>query len=341
MKILVIADPHIPVPPAKYGGTERIADLLCRGLVQRGHLIRLLAGPGSRNYGGGLIVHRAPSLAYPSRAFRKIWFQYLTLRAVAGVDLVINFGRIDYLELLYRTNVPLIHWFQNPLTGREMSYLLSRRSERQKFVGVSRAQVSRDADAARFDIVHNSVNTGAIPFSDTAASPSYLLFLGRLTENKGVHLAIEAARRAGMKLVIAGNVPNEPGSTEFFQTRVKPFLGPQCEWVGPYDEATRIKLLSGASALLFPIQWNEPFAVVLVEALASGVPVIASRCASTPEAIVHGETGFLCDSVDDFVQSIHRVSEISRSRCRESVEQQFSEPVFMRKVEDLIARTLA
>lgn len=341
MKILVIADPHIPVPPVKYGGTERIADLLCRGLVERGHRIRLLAGAGSRNYGDGLIVHRAPSLAHPSRAFRKIWFQLLTLRAIAGVDLVINFGRIDYLELLYRTNVPLIHWFQNPLTGREMSYLLRRRRERQKFVGVSRAQVSKDADAERFDIVHNSVNTGAIPFSGAAARPSYLLFLGRLTENKGVHLAIEAARRAGMKLVIAGNIPDEPGSAEYFETRIKPFLGPQCEWVGPYDEATRIKLLSGASALLFPIQWNEPFAVVLVEALASGVPVIASRCASTPEAIVHGETGFLCDSVDDFVQSIHRVGEISRFRCRESVEQQFSEPVFMRKVEDLIARTLA
>ncbi len=340
MRILIIADPHVSVPPVNYGGTERIVDLMCRGLVQRGHHVHLMAGPGSRDYGGGLTIHRAPSLAHPSRAFRKIWFQVLALRAAVSTDLVINFGRLDYLEIVYRTKVPLIHWFQNPLTGREVSYVLNRRRRGQHFVGVSRAQVSGDAQADRFSIVHNSVDADAIPFSPASANPPYLVFLGRLTRNKGVHLAIEAARRAGVKLVIGGNIPNEEGSAEYFESSVKPHLGPQCEWIGPYDEATRIKLLTGATALLFPIQWNEPFAVVVIETLASGVPVIAWRLASTPEAVMHGQTGFLCDSVGDMVQAIHRVGEISRAQCRASVEQRFSEPVFMRQVEALIARAI-
>jgi glycosyltransferase involved in cell wall biosynthesis len=336
MKILVIADPHIPVPPVKYGGTERVIDLTCRGLVKRGHRVHLMAGPGSKDYGGGLTIHRPPSLAYRSRAFRKILFQFTSLRAAFGADLIINFSRLDYLEGLYRIPKPIINWFQNPLTGREIGYILSRRKKGNHFVGVSHSQVSGDAEAARFNVIYNSVDTEAIPFSPVPSTPPYLLFLGRLTENKGVHTAIEAARRAGIKLVIGGNIPNESGAAEYFERKVKPHLGPECEYVGPYDEATRIKLLAGATALLFPIQWNEPCAVVVIETLAGGVPVIASRRASTPEVISHGKTGFLCDSVEDMVTAIHRIKGISRRECRASAEERFSETAFMRQVEELL-----
>ena len=341
MKILVIADPHIPVPPVNYGGTERAAGLMCQGLVKRGHQVRLLAGPGSKDYGGGVTIHQPPSSAYFSRAYRKILFQFTALRAARAVDVVINYSRLDYLESLYRTRKPIIHWFQNPLTGDEVGYILSRRQQGDHFIGISRSQIADDPEAARFNVIYNAVDTETIPFSPVPATPPYLLFLGRLTENKGVHTAIEAARRAGIKLVIGGNIPNEPGAAAYFETSIKPHLGPLCEWIGPYDDSTRIKLVAGATALLFPIQWKEPFGIVMIEALASGTPVIASRIASTPEVITHGKTGFLCDSVEEMAAAIHRIKEISRSECRASVEEQFSEPAFMHQVDDLLTRVVA
>jgi glycosyltransferase involved in cell wall biosynthesis len=340
VKILVIADPIVPVPPVKYGGTERVIDLMCRGLAKRGHHVHLMAGPGSKDYGGGLTVHRVPSSNYFSRAYRKILFQFSAWRAVRHADVVINYSRLDYLESLYRTKKPIIHWFQNPLTGREVSFVMSRRRQGDYFVGVSHSQVSGDPEAARFNVIHNAVDTEIVPFSPVPATPPYLLFLGRLTENKGVHTAIETARRARMKLVIGGNVPKEPGAADYFDASIKPHLGPECEYVGPYDEATRIKLLDGATALLFPIQWNEPCAVVVIEALAGGVPVIASRIASTPEVITHGKTGFLCGSVGEMVTAIHRIKEISRSQCRAEAEERFSEDAFMRQLEGLIERAV-
>ncbi|HZP60101.1 MAG TPA: glycosyltransferase, partial [Opitutaceae bacterium] len=337
MNILIIADPILPVPPAKYGGIEREIDLMCRGLAKRGHGVHLLAGPGSRDYGGGLTIHRAPSAAYSSRAYRKTWFQFIVLRAALKADLIINHGRLDYLEAIFRTKKPVIHWFHNPLTGREIPYILRCRKQGDHFVGVSRSQVSGDPASTRFNVIYNAVDTERIPFSPAAASPPYVVFLGRLTPDKGVHRAIDAARRARIKLIIAGNIPDEAGVGAYFETAIKPHLGPECEYVGPYDESARIKLVGGAKALLFPIQWMEPFGLVMIEALASGTPVIASRMASTPEVVAHGRTGFLCDTVDEMAAAIHRTGEISRKECRTSIETRFSESAFISQLEKLIA----
>jgi glycosyltransferase involved in cell wall biosynthesis len=341
MKVLIIADPHIPVPPPGYGGIERNVALMCRGLASRGHRVHLMAGPGSKDYGGGLTLHRKPSLLYYSRAYRKIWFQFIVLRAAMGADVIINHGRSDYLEIIYRTKKPVIHWFHNPVSGREVSYILSRRRQGDHFVGISRSQISDEAQAARFSVVANAVDTEAIPFSPAASTPPYLLFLGRITRNKGVHLAVEAARQARLKLVIGGNFTTEPGSAEYFDAEVRPRLGPECEWVSQFDDEQKSRLLGGATALLFPTQWKEPFGAVIPESLAAGTPVIAWRIAATPEILEHGKTGFLCDSVGDMVAAIHRIKEISRRECRASAEQRFSETVFIRQVEGLIARVVA
>ena len=324
------------MPPVGYGGIERNVDLMCRGLAKQGHRVHLMAGPGSKDYGGGLTIHRAPSLAYCSRACRKIWFQFLVARAAAGMDLVINHGRVDYLEILYKTKKPLIHWFHNPLTGREASYILSRRKRGDYFVGISRSQTSDDPEAARFNVVYNAVDTEAIHFSPASENPPYLLSLGRITRNKGTHLAIEAARQAGIKLVIGGNFTKEAGSAEYFETEVKPRLGPGCEWVSQFDDEQRNRLLGGATAMLFPTQWKEPFGAVIIESLAAGTPVIAWRIAATPEILKNGKTGFLCDSVSEMVEAIHRIKEISRSECRASAEERFSETAFMRQVDELL-----
>ena len=338
MKILVIADPMVSIPPEKYGGSERMVDLMCRGLVQQGHAVHLLAGPGSRDYGGGLTVHRPPAAAWASRTARKLWFQFLVVRAARGAQVVINHARLDYLEVLYRTRTPIIHWFHVPLTGQEVPFVTRRRSQGDHFVGVSRSQVANDPSGNRFHVIPNAIDTASVPFGAAPTQPSYLLFLGQLTENKGVHLAMAAARRAGLRLVLGGKVPQAPGAAEFFECWVKPGLGRDCEWIGVYDEQTRNRLVAGAMALLFPIQAPEAFGLVMIEALAGGLPVVAFRKYSTPEVVEHGRNGFLCDSIDEMVGAIQRVGEISREECRASVERRFSASAFRQNVGDLIAR---
>ncbi len=340
MKILMIADPVIPVPPVGYGGTERGVEMMCRGLTNRGHQVHLMAGPGSKDYGGGLTIHRAPTDAYASRAARKIWFQRLLMKATRGIDVVINHGRLDYLEILYQTEIPIIHWFHNPLVGNELDFVTKRRSSDDHFVGISHSHVSADQAPYRFDVIYNAVDLESIPFSSAGESPPYVLFLGRLTPNKGVHVAIDAARRAGIRLMIAGNVPREKDAPDYFERQIQPHLGDDCEWIGPYDTTLRNKLLAGATALLFPIQWQEPFGNVMIEAMAAGVPVIATPKGSVPEVVVDGETGFLCDSVEEMVAAIPRVKTLSRERCRQHVAEKFSEPVFIGNVEKLLNKVV-
>lgn len=329
MKILVIADAQIPVPPRWYGGTERMVHLLCAGLQERGHTVDLLAAPGSQNYGGRTRAHRPPGASRLSRAGRKAWFQLLSYTLVRrGVDAVVNVGRLDYLRALLKwTRLPLVCWFHNPIAQSQADWLRARRPENLRLVGISRAQVAKLATPLPVRVIPNSVDTYSLEFSADAARPPYLAFLGRLTRNKGVHLAIEAAQRAGVPLKIAGNVVEaEAGAAEYFEREVRPRLGPGCEWIGPVDDAGKRQLLQGASALLFPTQWEEPFGMVMIESLACGTPVIAWRIASTPEVVRDGVSGYLCDSVEEMTAAIGRVvaGEIRRADCRREAEERFS-----------------
>lgn len=333
MRVTVIADPVLPVPPVKYGGAERIVANLCEGLMRRGHQVTLVAAPGSRSYGRTL-THRPPDNSrFVSRAGRKLLFQPLSLAASARADVVHNFGRVDYLFALLRTRVPLIHTFENPIAAYELELLLRRPRERMLLVSISDHQRREWERRGRWRTVYNCVDVRAFRFS--ARPDGYLAFLGRLTANKGVHLAIEVARRTGMKLKIAGNVSKEPGGEAYFEQKVRPALGGNIEWVGEVDDARKAALLEGAAALLFPIQWDEPFGIVVAEALACGTPVIATRRASTPETVRDGETGFLCDSVDEMVRAVGRLPELRRESCRAFAENVFSADRMVERYEEL------
>jgi glycosyltransferase involved in cell wall biosynthesis len=322
VRILVIVDPQIPVPPVHYGGAERIVGFLCEGLRDRGHDVRLLAGPGSKNYGGGLWTHRAPSLRWASRAYRKMLFQPGSLHAARGVDIVINFGRIDYLEAILRTRRPLLCSFQNPLPQSELDWLLKRRAGRLRFTAVSRSQIKDVGPTGLIDVIYNAADTRRL--YPTEKYGDYLAFLGRITSNKGADTAIAIARKTGLKLKLAGTISNETGGREFFETQVRPELGEQIEYVGTVDDEAKRTFLGEARALLFPIRWQEPFSLALLECLACGTPVIATRMASTPEAVDHGKTGFLCDSEDEMAAAVGRLSEINRADCRAVAESRFS-----------------
>ncbi|MEX0643455.1 MAG: glycosyltransferase family 4 protein [Pirellulales bacterium] len=324
MRVLVIADPHIPVPPEKYGGTERIAHLLCDELAKRGYAVDLVAGKGSRSYGGRLYSHRAPNSSCVSRAYRKICFQLLSLKAARSADVVITFGRPDYLWALYRTSKPIVVRFANPLNQTQIDEVLEHNPRRLRFIGISQDHVSGLVPPDLFDVVPNAVDVDRYSFQIQPSEPPYVVFLGRMTANKGVHLAIQASRAAGVRLILAGNRPSEPGAVEYFHQEIEPFLSEEIRWVGPVNDDIKAKLLGGASAMLFPIQWREPFGIVMIEALACGCPVIAWRNGSVPEVVRHGETGFVVESVDQIAGAIRNIGTIDRATCRRDAELRFS-----------------
>ncbi len=327
LKILVIADLRILVPPQRYGGAEGIVHLYAEEFTRLGHTVHLLAGPGSRAYGdGGVHIHHAPSLTYPSRARRKLQFLLKSLLAARDCDFVFSHGRFDYLEGLLKIGVSLVHMAYNPLDQRQIKSM-EKRVNRKRFLlyGVSHNQLSRAPTRLPRFVIRNFVNMQNYRFSDS--SSGCLAFLGRFIRNKRVHAAIRVSQRSGRPLRIAGNVPNEPGARDYFDEYICPFLnGESMVYVGPVDDQQSQDFLGSADALLFPAQWSEPCAVVISESLACGTPVIAFDIASNSELIEPGLTGVLCLTVGDASQMADAVTQIetfSRVACRRVAEERF------------------
>lgn len=338
MRVALIADPNIPVPPLKYGGSERIIAALCRGLVAAGHQVRLLAGPGSQNF-GELIIHRRHRPSFVSRVYRKLLFQPLSLAAARDADVVHNYGRVDYLRWLMATDIPLVVSFMNPITAWEQDFF----AQRKRGIMLVSASDNHRRDIPtgdRWRTVYPAIDIDKIPYNPRPRG-DYLAFLGRLTANKGAREAIEVARRAGLPLKIAGNVSNEVGGREYFEAEVRPHLHGNIEWIGQITDAQKPELLGNARALLFPIQWEEPFGISLAESFAAGTPVIATRRGATSEQIVEGKTGFVCDTVDQMVEATKRIHELDRAACRRACEERFSGAVMTASYLDLYTQLLA
>ena len=169
----------------------------------------------------------------------------------------------------------------------------------------------------------STASTWARSTSTRRPAAGYLLFLGRFSQAKGPARAIEAARRSGRRLILAGKI--DSADADHVREAIEPVLdGDRVRYVGEADSVLKRELLAGADALLFPIDWEEPFGLVMVEALSSGTPVIGFRRASVPEIVEDGRTGFIVDDVDDMVEAIGRIGEIDRRACRSAAEERFT-----------------
>jgi glycosyltransferase involved in cell wall biosynthesis len=175
--------------------------------------------------------------------------------------------------------------------------------------------------------VYNGIDMSLYPGPsvEAAGKRKHLLYLGKISSIKGVHIAIDVAERSGTPIILAGNISPEEGGPEYFESLVRPRLNQRVQWVGEVNDQQKVTLFEGARALLFPIQQEEPFGLVMTEAMASGVPVIALRRGSVPEVVVDGKTGFICDTTDQMVAAVERSGEISPAFCRWHVERHFSE----------------
>jgi glycosyltransferase involved in cell wall biosynthesis len=188
-------------------------------------------------------------------------------------------------------------------------------------IAISRAQAAVAPHIPVAAVIHHGIDAEAFPFGDGAGG--HTAFLGRMSPDKGAHRAIRVAREAGVPLLLAAKM-REPAEHEYFETRVRPLLGGDIEYIGELGPADKKTLLAGAIALLNPIRWGEPFGLVMIESLACGTPVLAFPSGAAPEIIEHGRTGFLCGDEQEMANAVSKVLDLSRRDCRAAVEGYFS-----------------
>jgi len=322
MRIALTADPELPVPPRLYGGIERIIDMLAQGLTNRGHDVSLFAHPESASAGR---LNAWPGAS--SRSTTDSLRNALALgRAVVvgKFDIIHSFSRIAYLAPILPLEVPKIMSYQREISPRTvgLGHTLSRGS--LSFTAISHWMMEPVRHIGRWDMIPNGVPLDRYDFRAEVAPDAPLVFLGRIEEIKGPHLAIEIARRAGRKLIIAGNIPHEKRA--WVEAHVLPHVdGDQVRYIGPVDDAQKNDLLGHAAAFLMPILWEEPFGIVMAEALACGTPVLALRRGAVPEVVEDGVSGFVRDSLDDLVNSVKGLSSLDRRACRLRVKRSYSD----------------
>lgn len=321
MKIVITTDPLIPVPPLLYGGIERIVDMLVKGLVKQGHQVTLFAHPDS-NVNCRLVPYPSTSQR-PGAVLRNT----LTISRILAsrCDVVHSFGRLAYLTALLPTRIPKIMSYQRePSAGQVRKAVRLARKGSLVFTGCSEYIAQQIRPFAPSYAIHNGVPVNAYTFRDQVAADAPLVFLGRIEPIKGAHVAIEVARRSGRKLVIAGNVPVE--AAQYFSEQIEPHVdGQQIQYVGPVNDEQKNKLLGEAAAFLMPILWDEPFGIVMAEALACGTPVIGLNRGAVPEVVQDGLNGFQCSTTDDMVTAVSRLNRLSRYDARRTMEEKFSD----------------
>jgi glycosyltransferase involved in cell wall biosynthesis len=340
LRIALTADPDRPVPPRYYGGIERLVATLAAGLVERGHDVHVFAHPRSTSPGH---LHPLPGPTSRSRldtARNSLSVASTCLRS--RPDVVHSFGRLAYLAPLLPLRRPAMMSYQRAISPH--SVIWGRRLSRGglRFTACSWA-ITRPVDSlAAWTVIYNGVPRDAYRFLGVVPDGAPLVFLGRIEAIKGTHLAIAVARQAGRPLVIAGNVPDEPAARAYFEREVAPHLdGESVRHVGPVDDTEKEAILGSAAALLMPVQWDEPFGIVMAEALACGTPVIGLRRGAVPEVVDDGVTGFVCDTCDEMARAVEKLSLIDRAQCRQAMEKRFSDRAMVDAYEQLYRALLA
>jgi glycosyltransferase involved in cell wall biosynthesis len=325
MRILLPTDPFLPVPPPYYGGVERIVATLLTELRRHGHEVGLVAHPDSTATVDYFLPWPKP---WPSSATAHTRNVLTLLRAVAsfGPSIVHSFSRLLYLAPLLASRIPKIMSYQRFPGGRQISSAALIAGPSLVFTGCSQF-ITRlgSKSGGKWRAIPNFVDTDLYEPVTDVPNDAPLVFLGRIERIKGAHIAIEIAKRVGRRLIVAGNHAESGVEGEYWATVIKPQLGRAgIEYIGPVDDKAKNRLLGSAAAMISPIQWDEPFGIVFVEALACGTPVITCARGATPEIIRHGIDGFLISDVDDGCVAACNLATIDRSQCRARAERSFS-----------------
>jgi glycosyltransferase involved in cell wall biosynthesis len=323
MRIAQVAPLFESVPPKYYGGTERVVSYLTEELVRQGHEVTLFAS-GDSVTKAHLVAACQRSLRLDKHCVDQLAHQILMLEHVfqRATEFDIVHFHVDYLHFPLSRRQPITD--VTTLHGRlDIPDLvpLYREFRDMPVISISNAQRAPLPWANWQVTVYHGLPTDMYRLHEEPGT--YFAFLGRISPEKRVDRAIEIAKRVGIPLKIAAKV--DPVDQEYFESVINPLLrDPLVEFVGEIGKGEKDEFLGNAYALLFPIDWPEPFGLVMIEAMACGTPVIAFHSGAVPEVIDEGRTGFVVKGLEDAVEAVRRVPRLSRKRCREVFEQRFT-----------------
>lgn len=339
MKVLLTADPELPVPPTLYGGIERIIDQLIKQLRSKGHTVGLVAHPASTcavdaffPWPGATSHSHFDTLGNT----RTLWSAVQQFQP----DLLHSFSRLQYLLPLLPSTLPKIMSYQRRPTLRTVRWASRIAGRSLTFTGCS-AHICQQGQAAggQWQAIHNFVDLPTYTFQPQVAPDAPLVFLSRIEPIKGAHRAIAIAQDSGRRLLIAGNQVNSPAGIRYWEEAIAPHLGKNgIEYVGPVNDQQKNQLLGQAAAMVVPIEWDEPFGIVFAEALACGTPVISCPRGALPEIVRSGVEGFLIQTVEEACQAVENLGQINRAHCRQRAEQCFSAAAIGNQYEALYHR---
>jgi glycosyltransferase involved in cell wall biosynthesis len=323
----LVAPPYFDVPPPAYGGVEAVVADLADALVDRGHTVTLI-GAGQPGTAARFIPVWDNTI--PERLgepFPEAVHAALTRKAVAelansgGVDVVHDHTLTGPLNApaYAAIGLPTVVTMHGPVDDDLHRYYGTLGKE-INLVAISQRQRELAPDLNWVGMVHNALRVDSWPFSRDKGD--YALFLGRYHPHKAPHLALDAAHAAGVRLVLAGKCA-EPAEREYFDKQIRPRLTADDQVFGIADAKQKRELLVNAQCLLFPVQWEEPFGMVMIEAMACGTPVVGLRAGSVPEVVVDGVTGIICDHPDELPGAMLRAHKIDPAQCRRHVTEHF------------------
>jgi glycosyltransferase involved in cell wall biosynthesis len=341
MRIAMISTPFVPVPPPQYGGTELVVHELVEGLLDRGHEVTLFATGDSRTR--ARLASFYPRAVWPPAHFPDLDHTSWAMAEVARgqFDVVHAHSAVALALGRLMPDTPMIYTLHHAADPELSEYY--RDFPEVAFVAISDDQRRREVGVARSTVIHHGLDPSR--FQWTTRPGDYVCFVGRFAREKGVHSAIDAAARAGVPIRVGGEV--HPRDREFGRSEVGPRLRlPHVDYLGCIGTDRKVPLLRDARALLSPIEWNEPFGLILIEAMLSGCPVVAYPRGSVPELIEHGVTGLIAESEDDLVRMIRPggpIDRLDRQRIRTIAVSRFTHrrmsAEYERVYQSLAART--
>ncbi len=334
MKILIVMDPGILVPPKNYGGHERLVYMFAREYAKMGHEVHLLVTEGSEVEGCTIHVLGKEGFPPPRKeafvAIPKAWFFLWKNRN--KFDLVHNFGRLLYLLPILNDSLKKIMTYGREISSGNINKINKLPTKNLVFTGCSKNLISRVKAGGRWEAVYNAIEFNKYTVQPLFNNESPLMFLGRIERIKGAHTAIAIAKKTGNSLLLAGNISPLEEEQRYFKEEIEPHIdGFTIKYIGALDDVQKSHYLGMSKALLFPIEWNEPFGMVMVEAMACGTPVIGYKRGSVDEVITEGVTGFKVDDFAGMEEKVIKLHTIDRTNCRKVAYGKFDVSVIANK----------
>jgi len=340
LRIAQIAPLYERIPPKLYGGTERVVSYITEELVRRGHQVTLFAS-GDSLTAAKLVPGCPQSLRLAGKPELGVFLQLPMLSDVyegAASRFDIIHSHIDYWSFPFArlTKVPTVATMHGRLDVEELHPVYAR-YRGIPLVSISDAQRKPLSFMNWVETVYHGIPRDLLHFNPGPGK--YLAFLGRISPEKRPDIAIEVARRMGIPFKIAAKV--DVVDRDYFEAVIKPLLSPpDVECIGEISDSEKSEFLGNALALMFTIDWPEPFGLAMIEALACGTPVIARSCGSVPEVIRPGATGFIANTVDEMIAAVGRIDKLSRAECRREFENRFTAKIMAERYERIYCRLI-